>query len=193
MAEVLLFHHAQGLTRGVHAFADELRAAGHTVHTPDLFDGHAFQSIDEGLAYIRKIGFDAMRERGVRVANELPPALVYAGFSFGVLPAQKLAQTRPGARGALLFYSCLPISGEWAFGPWPAGVPVQIHGMDNDPIFVGEGDIHAAREIVEKAEDAELFLYPGDQHYFADSSLPSYDADATALLTRRVLEFLARV
>ena len=193
MAEVLLFHHAQGLTPGVRAFADTLRAAGHTVHTPDLFGGRTFGSIDEGLAHIGEIGFDAMRERGVRVADALPAELVYAGMSFGVLPAQKLAQTRPGARGALLFYSCLPISGEWAFGPWPDGVPVQIHGMDNDPFFVGEGDIHAAREIVEKAADAELFLYPGDQHYFADSSLPSYDADATALLTRRVLEFLDRV
>jgi dienelactone hydrolase len=193
MAEVLLFHHAQGLTRGVHAFAGDLRVAGHTVHTPDLFEGRTFQSIEEGLAYIRGIGFDEVRERGVRVADKLPPALVYAGFSFGVLPAQKLAQTRPGARGALLFYSCLPISGEWAFGPWPERVPVQIHGMDNDPIFVGEGDIVAAREIVEKVKGAELFLYPGDQHYFADSSLPSYDAEATALLTRRVLAFLGRV
>jgi dienelactone hydrolase len=193
MTEVLLFHHAQGLTRGVHVFADHLRAAGHTVHTPDLFDGRTFQSIDEGLAYIRGAGFDDMRERGVRAADELAPELVYAGFSFGVLPAQKLAQTRSGARGALLFYSCLPISGEWAFGPWPDGVPVQIHGMDNDPIFVGEGDIIAAREIVEKVGDAELFLYPGDQHYFADSSLPSYDADAAALLTQRVLAFLERV
>jgi dienelactone hydrolase len=193
MAEVLLFHHAQGLTPGVRAFADDLRAAGHTVHTPDLFNGRTFRSIDEGLAYIGEVGFDAMRERGVRVADELPAELVYAGMSFGVLPAQKLAQTRPGARGALLFYSCLPISGEWAFGPWPDGVPVQIHGMDNDPFFVGEGDIHAAREIVEKVKDAELFLYPGDQHYFADSSLPSYDANATALLTKRVLEFLGRV
>ncbi|MDE3820767.1 dienelactone hydrolase family protein [Sinorhizobium meliloti] len=193
MTEILLFHHAQGLTSGVRAFADDLRARAHTVHTPDLFDGRTFQSIDEGLAYIGEIGFDAMRERGVRVADELPTELVYAGFSFGVLPAQKLAQTRPGARGALLFYSCLPISGEWAFGPWPDGVAVQIHGMDNDPIFVGEGDIDAAREIVEKVEESELFLYPGDQHYFADSSLPSYDANATALLTNRVLEFLDRV
>lgn len=193
MAEILLFHHAQGLTPGVHAFADRLRAAGHKVHTPDLFEGQTFPTIEEGLAHIGKMGFDAMRERGVRVADELPRDLVYAGFSFGVLPAQKLAQTRPGACGALLFHSCLPISGEWAFGPWPEGVPVQIHGMDNDPIFVGEGDIDAAREIVAKAEDAELFLYPGDQHYFADSSLPSYDAGATALLTRRVLEFLDRL
>jgi dienelactone hydrolase len=193
MAEVLLFHHAQGLTPGVRRFADDLQAAGHVVHTPDLFGGHTFQSIDEGLSYIREIGFDEMRERGVRIADELPSELVYGGFSFGVLPAQKLAQTRAGACGALFFYSCLPISGEWALGAWPGDVPVQIHGMDNDPIFVGEGDINAAREIVEKVKDAELFLYPGDQHYFADSSLPSYDADATLLLTRRVIEFLDRI
>jgi len=193
MAEVLIFYYAQGLTRGVRAFADALRAAGHVVHAPDLFEGRTFASIEEGLAYIRGVGFEEMRERGVRIADGLPAALVYAGFSFGVLPAQKLAQTRPGARGALLFYSCLPISGEWAVGPWPDGVPVQIHGMDKDPYFVGEGDIEAAREIVAKVRDAELFLYPGDQHYFADSSLPSYDAAATALLTQRVLAFLERV
>ncbi|MBR1171831.1 dienelactone hydrolase family protein [Bradyrhizobium liaoningense] len=193
MAEVLLFHHAQGLTPGVRTFANDLRASGHTVHTPDLFDGCVFQSIEEGLAYIRGIGFDQMRERGVRIAYELPSELVYAGFSFGVLPAQKLAQTRPGARGALLFCSCLPISGQWAVGPWPDGVAVQIHGMDNDPIFVGEGDISAAREIVEKVEGAQLFLYHGDQHVFADRSLPSYEPDAAALLTARVLAFLDRV
>jgi dienelactone hydrolase len=190
MAEVLLFHHAQGQTTGFHAFADELRRAGHTVHTPDLFDGRTFDSIDAGMAYAEEIGFpDAVIERGVRAAEGLPVELVYAGFSLGVVPAQKLAQTRAGARGALLFYSCVPTS---AFGSaWPAGVPVQIHGMDADPIFVDEGDIVAARELVESADDAELFLYPGDQHYFADSSLPSYRADAAALLTRRVLDFLA--
>ncbi len=193
MAEVLLFHHAQGLTPGVVAFADELRAAGHAVHAPDLFEGRTFGSIDEGLAYIEGVGFEAMRERGVHLADDLPAGLVYIGFSFGVLPAQKLAQTRPGARGAVLFYAAIPITGEWAFGPWPAGVPVQIHGAEDDPIFVGEGDIEAAREIVAAADDAELFLYPGDQHYFADSSLPSYDPEATALATTRVLELLARV
>ena len=93
----------------------------------------------------------------------------------------------------MLIHSCLPISGDWSFGPWPNGVPVQIHAMDNDPFFVGEGDIDAAREIVETAEDAALFLYPGEEHYFADSSLPSFDAEASALLTRRVIEFLQRV
>ncbi|MGH2819674.1 MAG: dienelactone hydrolase family protein, partial [Actinomycetota bacterium] len=147
----------------------------------------------EGIAFIKGIVFGELGQKGLRTADDLPNELVYAGFSFGESIAQELAQTRPGAKGALLFYSAIPISGEWAFGPWPDGVPVQIHGKDNDPIFVGEGDIEAAREIVEKVDDAELFLYPGDQHYFADSSLPSYDPEATALLTKRVLEFLDRV
>jgi dienelactone hydrolase len=189
MAEVVLFHHAQGLTPGVVAFADELRRAGHTVHTPDLFEGRTFGTLDEGMRYAEEIGFpDEVIGRGVRAVEGWPAELVYAGFSLGVLPAQYLAQTRPGARGALLFYSCVPVS---AFGSaWPDGVPVQVHGMDADPIFVGEGDIEAARELVEQAKDGELFLYPGDQHYFADSSLPSYDADATALLVQRVLDFL---
>ena len=188
MAEVVLFHHSQGLTPGVVAFADELRRVGHTVHTPDLFDGRTFGTLEEGMGYAQEIGFpDEVIARGTRAVEGLPAELVYAGFSLGEVPAQKLAQTRPGARGALLFYSCVPVS---AFGAWPDGVPVQIHGMDADPIFVGEGDIDAARALVDQAKDAQLFLYPGDQHYFADSSLPSYDPNATALLTRRVLDFL---
>jgi len=196
MAEVVLFHHVQGLTPGVVAFADELRGAGHTLHTPDTLDGRTFETIDDGLAYVRETGFDEVLERGVRAVDGLPAELVYAGFSLGVLPAQKLAQTRPGARGALLFESCVPVS---EFGAaWPDEVPVQVHGMDADPFFVGEEgdeetDLAAARALVEEAEDAELFLYPGNRHLFADSSLPSYDPDAAALLTRRVLTFLSRL
>jgi len=188
MAEVVLFHHAQGLTAGVIAFADALRGAGHTVHTPDLFAGRTFDTIEAGMSFVEEVGFGEMIERGTRAVDGLPAEIVYAGFSLGVVVAQKLAQTRAGARGALLFYACVPVS---EFGTtWPAGVPVQIHGMDADPIFVGEGDIDAARALVAEAEDGELFLYPGDQHYFADNSLPTFDAEATALLTQRVLAFL---
>jgi dienelactone hydrolase len=188
LAEVLLFHHAQGQTSGFIAFADELRRAGHTVHTPDLYNGRTFETLNEGVAYAEEIGFGDVIERGVRAADELPSELVYAGFSLGVLPAQKLAETRPGARGALLFHSCVAIS---EFGSsWPADVPVQVHAMEADPFFVDEGDLDAARTLVESAEHAELFLYPGDQHLFADISLPSYDASAAALLSRRVLDFL---
>ena len=190
MATVVLFHHALGLTPGVVAFADDLRGAGHTVHTPDLFQGRTFPSIDAGLAHAEEIGFPGeVIGRGERAVEELPADLVYAGFSLGVLPAQKLAQTRPGAIGALLFYSCVPVS---SFGSsWPREVPVQVHGMDRDPIFAGEGDLDAARELVAQAPEGELFLYPGDQHYFADPTVRSYDEEAAKLLKRRVLRFLA--
>jgi dienelactone hydrolase len=195
MAEVVLFHHLQGLTGGVRAFAEELRAGGHTVHTPDLFDGQRPESIDDGAALVESIGDDVLSERADRAVAGLPEGLVYAGFSFGVVSAQRLAQTRPGARGALLYEACLPISGEWAIGPWPGGVPVQIHGMDKDPFFALEGDIDAARELVETAgpELAELFVYPGDQHLFTDSSLPSYDPAAAALVVQRSQKLLDRV
>ena len=189
MAEVLLFHHAQGLTSGVHAFAESLREAGHAVHLPDLYEGRVFENLEEGAAHAQGIGFGTLVERGRAAAAELSAELVYAGFSLGVLPAQHLAQTRAGAKGALLFHSCAPTS-EFG-GGWPQGVPVQIHGMDADEYFVDEGDLDAARALVESAPDvAELFLYPGKQHLFADNSLPSYDEHAATLLTRSVLGFL---
>ena len=188
MAEVVLFHHAQGLTPGVVAFADELRRHGHTVHIPDLFEGRTFGSIDEGVAHAQGIGFGEVVERGARAVEGLPADLVYAGSSLGVLAAQQLAQTRAGAAGALFLHACVPTS---SFGSWPPGVPVQVHGMDADPFFVGEGDVDAARALVQEAEDAELFLYPGNRHLFTDSSLPDFDAAAAALLTERVLAFLA--
>jgi dienelactone hydrolase len=190
MADVILFHHAQGLTEGVRVFADELQTAGHRVTVPDLYDGQTFDSLEEGIGYARQVGFDTIAERGRQAVEGLPSDLVYAGFSLGVMSAQELAQTRSGAKGALLVASCFPVS---EFGSWPDGVPVQIHGMDADPIFVDEGDLGAARELIEAVDGAELFLYPGDQHLFADRSLPDYDETAATLLTRRVLEFLARV
>ena len=195
MAEVVLFHHVQGLTDGVRAFAEELRAGGHTVHTPDLFDGEQPATIEDGMALTRSIGGDVLDNRADQAVADLPDGLVYAGFSFGEATAQRLAQTRPGARGALLYESCISITGEWSFGPWPDGVPVQIHGMDKDPFFALEGDIDAARELVATVgpELATLFVYPGDRHLFTDSSLPSYDADAAALVVQRSQEFLDRV
>ena len=189
MSEVVLFHHVQGLTDGVRAFADELRQAGHTVHAPDLFEGRTFPTLEEGMAFARETGFGALGERGVAAAEELPTDVVYAGLSFGVMVAQQLAQTRPGARGALLMCACLPVS---EFGDaWPAGVPVQVHGKDADPFFLE--DLDAARALVDSTDHAKLFLYPGDEHLFADSSLPAYDAATTALLLERVVAFLDRV
>ncbi|MPZ62534.1 MAG: dienelactone hydrolase [Propionibacteriales bacterium] len=188
MAEVLLFHHVHGLTSGVREFADELRRAGHTVHVPDLYEGRVIDDFDEGVAHAQEVGFGTIGERGRAAAEGLPSEMVYAGFSLGAMPAQMLAQTRPGASGALLFHACIPPS---EFGnAWPQGVPVQIHGMDADEIFVEDGDLDAARALVETTADAELFLYSGNGHLFADNSLPPYDEPAARLLTERVLGFL---
>jgi dienelactone hydrolase len=190
VAEVLLLHHALGLTPGIQQFAARLRECGHVVHTPDLYAGQSFTTIEEGMADAQQIGFpEGIIAAGEQVAESLPEELVYVGFSLGVLPAQKLAQSRPGARGAVLVYSCVPLG---FFGDsWPAGVPVQVHGMDEDPIFAGEGDLDAARSLVESSPDAQLFLYPGDQHYFAEPGLASYRPEAAEGLTRRIQDFLA--
>jgi len=188
MAEVVLFHHAQGLTAGVNEFAGTLRRAGHTVHVPDLYEGRVFSTFEDGIGYAEETGIDTIIERGRAATGQLPSELVYAGFSLGVPSAQMLAQTRPGAQGALLFEACLPVS--MFGGAWPKGVPVQVHGMEADEIFAGEGDLDAARALVQATPAAELFLYPGNRHLFADSSLPSYDEQAAALLTERVLSFL---
>ncbi|MFD9902669.1 dienelactone hydrolase family protein [Streptomyces sp. NPDC059063] len=191
MAEVLVFHHGHGLTAGVGEFAERLRRAGHTVHVPDLFEGRVFDSLEEGMGYAERTGIGTIIARGTAAAEALPTELVYLGFSLGVLPAQKLSQTRPGAKGALLLEACVPVS-EFG-GVWPQDVPVQVHGMDADPFFAGEGDVDAAHMLVETAAGAELFLYPGDTHLFTDRSLPTYDEHAAAQVTDRVLAFLDRV
>lgn len=191
MADVVVFHHVLGLTPGIVEFAETLRRHGHAVKTPDLFEGRTFERLTDGVAHAEEIGVAEIIERGARAVEALPQGLVYAGFSLGVLPAQFLAQTRPGARGALLFHSCVAVS---EFGErWPEDVPVQVHAMEHDPYFVEEGDIQAADALVESTEIAELLLYPGEEHLFADSSLPSYDADAALMLTREVLAFLRKV
>jgi dienelactone hydrolase/uncharacterized damage-inducible protein DinB len=191
VTDVIVFHHAQGLTDGVREFADQLRAAGHRVTVPDLYEGKTFGTLADGIAHADQVGFGTIIERGRAAAEGLPAEVVYAGFSLGVLPAQMLAQTRPGAKGALLFHSCIPLA-EFG-GTWPRWTPVQIHAMEADELFVTEGDLDAAREVVAAANgDGELFLYPGDEHLFADSSLPSYSKGAAAVLMQRVLNFLGR-
>ena len=191
MADVLLLHHAQGQTPGFLAFADALRAAGHTVHAPDLYAGESFATLDEGMANARSIGFGTLLEQGVAAAEGLPEGLVYAGFSLGVMAAQRLAQTRPGPAAP----SCSTRRSRSASSP-PAGrtgVPVQIHGGEADEFFMDEGDVDAARAVVAAAEDGELFTYPGCGHLFADASTTAYDPEAAALVQQRVLDFLARV
>ncbi len=189
MAEVVVFHHVQGLTDGVRAFADDLRAEGHTVHTPDMFDGRTFPTIEDGIAFARERGFGELVARGVAAADDLSANVVYVGFSFGAMPAQELAQTKPGARGALLIYGVVPYT---EFGDaWPETVPVQIHAMEDDAWFLE--DLPSAQALADSTDAAELFLYPGDKHLFADGSTADYDAEAAALLMERVHAFLAGI
>ena len=193
MTDVVLFHHVQGLTPGVRALAAELAGDEHTVHTPDLYDGRTFTSLEEGIAHVKSLDADATRRAVDSIVAALPQPLVFAGISWGVTHAQRLAQTRSGARGALLFEACFPL-GEDGFGPWPTGVPIQVHGMDDDEFFAHEGDLEAARDLVAVTgpQLGEVFTYRGSGHLFVDDSLPSYDPSAAALAIGRGRAFLNR-
>lgn len=195
MAQVVLFHHVLGLTEGVRRFAAELAGDQHIVHTPDLYNGATATNLEDGFALKNGIGDQILSERAQLALNDLPTEIVYAGISLGVMHAQQLAQKRPGAQGALLYEACVPIAGEWAFGPWPDELPVQVHGMDNDEFFAHEGDLDAALELIDSAgpDVAAVFTYPGDRHLFLDSSLESYDSEATALVVERSRELLDRI
>jgi dienelactone hydrolase len=162
------------------------------VHAPDLYDGKVFAGLTEGVGYAKQVGFDTIIERGQRAADSLPNEIVYGGFSLGVLPAQMLAQTRLGTKGALLFHACFPTS-EFG-GPWPESVPLQIHMMDADEWALPPNeDLDVARQLDQEVASAQLFLYPGDRHLFADNSLPDYDEKAAAVLMERVLGFLNNI
>ena len=187
MATVLMFHHALGLTEGLCGFANTLSEAGHVVHCPDLYDGRTFTDVNAGVAHARSIGFENIMAASVEFAESLPGGLVYAGFSLGVLPAQQLAQTRPGGLGALLYHDVIPR--EFLDGTWPTALPVQIHVAESDPW----ADHSAVQALARDAEDSELFIYPGNAHLFADPSSSEYDADAATQLLTRTLAFLDRV
>lgn len=191
MIDVVLFHHALGRTDGVLALADRLRSGHNTVHVPDLFGGRRFERLDDGVAYVQDIGFDAVLERGSAAAADLPGATFFVGISLGVLPAQHLAQTRSNCAGAALLEACVPAT-EFGDG-WPALLPVQIHGMADDPFFAGDGDLDAARELVGTTRTGELFVYPGGAHLFTDATQTGHDPAATDLVVERVVELLERL
>jgi dienelactone hydrolase len=186
MAELILFHHAQGLTDGVRAFADLLRAGGHEVTVPDMYEGATFDTLEDGVAHAEGVGFDAITARGVAAAAELPAGIVCAGFSLGALPAQKLAQTRPGVLGAILYHG--GVAAMWFGETWPANVALQLHLTEHDPWC----ELDVAQDLASQAADGELFVYPGSAHLVADSSLGEYDPAIAATILARTLAFLKR-
>ena len=179
---MVVFHHTLGLTAPVRRFAGELRAAGHTVHTPDLYDGRTFETYEEGTAHSETLGGPtAAVERARAEVESLPSDLFYVGLSSGVLAAQSLAQTRPGAKGAVLCYSAVAL-GEWCDNwpaTWPDGVRLQLHILEADE------DYEIAQVLAATVPGAELFVYPGTEHLFAE-----HDEQAATRLRERVVEFL---
>ena len=182
---VVLFHSALGLRPAVLEFAAALREAGHEVHTPDLYDGEVFDDLDAGMTKRDALGQPEIARRALAAVADLPPGLVYAGFSLGAAPAQLLAQGRSGARAALLFHGALPP--EMFDRPWPRDVAVEVHAMAQDPWM----DFDAARALVSAAANGALHTYPGAGHLFADPGLDDHDPGAAGVMLTRSLAFLA--
>src|SRR5215217_2015331 len=194
MAEIVLFHSALELRPGVTAAAYRLRAAGHTVHVPDYYDGEVFDDLDEGLRKCDALGYAEIVRRAREAVAELPAGLIFAGFSLGAVPAELLAASRPGARGALLIHSAIPVEalGEFGVERWPEGVPVQVHYADDDP-WVEAEEVEALGDAVGRAGAAfEEHTYPGSGHLFADPDLPEYDRASSEAMWRRAITFLDR-
>ena len=196
MAEIVLFHSVLGLRPGVIAAADRLRAAGHTVHTPDLFDGEVFDDLDAGLRKEEALGYQEIARRSRDAVAGLPAGLVFAGFSMGAVHAELLAAARPGPRGAVLMHGAVPVEVLREFlgvERWPEGVPVQVHYAAEDP-WVEAEEVAALGGAVKEAGAAfEEYAYPGSGHLFADPDLPEYDRASSEAMWRRVLAFLARL
>lgn len=192
MADIVLFHHAQGLRPDVRAWADSLREAGHEVWTPDLFEGATFDRLEDGVAFRDETGIPELMRRATEALEKLPAELVYAGFSMGAVPAQSLAATRPGARAAVLMHGVVPLE-TIGVEAWPGGVHVQAHYKIGDP-WVDAAGVESF-EISVRASGApiEIYTYPGDGHLFADPDGPDYDRAAAELMLGRELAFLERL
>ena len=185
MVEIVLFHHVRGLTEGVEAFAQTLRDAGHAVHTPDVFDGRTFADIHDGIAFVESVGEETFAARAVELVAPMPADVVYGGMSMGAARAAEQVLARPGAKGAFFLYGTIAPS--WWEATWPAGVPSQAHVTDRDEYR--EPDAEA--EYLADVPGADLYIYPGSGHLFAEPGDPDYDEQTAHLATERVLSFLS--
>jgi dienelactone hydrolase len=187
MAEIVLFHSAMGLLPGTLRNAERLRAAGHVVHVPDLYEGRTFSDADEGVAHSGVIGWPVVVDRAEAAIAGLPSDIVVMGMSMGVSVATHVATTRPGVRAALLCFTGHPPA-----TAWPRGVPAQVHHSTGDR-WAAVAQTSALVEAVAGAGgQAALYLYPGDRHLFTHEDLPDdHDPVHAELFWRRALEFLA--
>lgn len=191
MAHVVLFHHVRGLTPGVVSLAEALQEAGHTVTTPDLFNGETFTDLSAGLAWVQRLGDEELLDRVDRACQDLPADCVYAGLSYGVFAAQHLVQTRSGAKGGLFLHSFFP-PGDIA-GTWPTSCPVHVYATDQDPFFVGDGDLQIAQAWQETNPNLTINLYRGKGHLVMEPESDDYDAKLSAAITRDIIAALATI
>lgn len=189
MAQLLLIHHALGLTHAVRRLAAAWRDAGHEVSTPDLYDGNVFETIPEGLAYAKSVGSESLSAKGEDAAGDLAPGFVVCGISMGVIPSMRIGVSDDAVNGVVAVGSCLP--GEFLEAPWPRSVPLRIIASKDDPFFRDEGDLEAAQELVATAADVRLKLMPGTEHLFMEASDPLSRA-ATERLYEVVLRMLEK-
>jgi dienelactone hydrolase len=189
---IALFHAALGLRPGVLEWADRLRAAGHTVETPDSFDGEVFDDLDAGMRKREEIGVPGLIARANAAVADLPPGLVYMGFSMGASAAEYLTATRHGAVAAVLMHGAAPVA-EMGVDAWPAAVPVQVHYAIDDPWVEGAEVDDLRADVKAAGAEFEEFSYPGDGHLFADTDCPEFDRDSATLMLERVVEFLGRI
>lgn len=185
MTEIVLFHHVGGVTPGVVGLAAQLREAGHTVHTPDLFDGRTFTDLHDGMAYVDSVGEGTLAARAAEIVAPMAHGLVYGGLSMGAARAGEQVLGRPGARGAFFLYGTVAPS--WWGARWPASVPSQAHVTEHDEFR--EPDAEA--EYVADVPGGELFVHPGAGHLFAEPGHRDYDEDVARVATGRLLAFLA--
>jgi dienelactone hydrolase len=197
MAEVVVFHSVLGLRPGVLGAADRMRAAGHTVHTPDLFEGEVFDDIDDGMRKEESLGFREIARRAEQAVTGLPAGLVFAGFSMGISYAEWLTASRPGALGAVLMHGAVPLEAlteYFGVERWPEGVPVQVHYTVDDPWVEAEQEVVPLGEDVRGAgAEFEEYVYPGSAHLFADPDLAEYDRASSEAMWERVIAFLDRI
>ncbi|RKT18420.1 dienelactone hydrolase [Streptomyces sp. 1114.5] len=190
MAQIVLFHSAYGLRPAVQAAADRLRAAGHTVHTPDLFDGRTFDSVEEAQEFQEEIGGrDELLRRAVTASAPLSEGgLVYAGFSLGGAVAQNLALADDKARALLLLHGTSDLREDAA-----TEIPVQLHIAEPDP-FEPEDWLNAWYLRMRRAgAEVEVHRYRGAGHLFTDPELPDYDAEAAERAWAAALDFLGEL
>ncbi|GAA1968575.1 dienelactone hydrolase family protein [Kitasatospora viridis] len=189
MAQILLLHSIYGLRPAVHTAAERLRAAGHQVEVPDLYDGKVFDDIEEAAAHREEIGSDDLLRRAVSAAAPLltgDTRLVYAGFSLGGALAQNLALADEKALGLLLLHGTSDLREDAKV----EDLPVQLHLAEPDPFETDDWLNSWYLRMRAAGADVEMHRYRGAGHLYTDPELPDYDEEAAERTWAVALAFL---